>query len=128
VKLATVDPHDTPRDREALYGQPIRAVRSLYSHFYRYGDDRAAWLRGPSHGYLRRILLDGRAATRGLARPDGVARLLDEHDAGKDHTYALSILLNLELWSRQFADGDGAPEEALKLASAQSPLAERYAA
>jgi hypothetical protein len=102
---------------DGLRGLPIRAARGLYHGFYRYGDERADWLRGPSRDYLRAVLLSPRTSARGIARPAGVLRLLEEHDAGKDHAYALSILLGLELWCRQFADGDGAPAEVRAMAS-----------
>lgn len=64
---------------------------------------------GPSHAYGEDVLLSPRAVERGLFDPTGVRRLFEEHMAGRDHTLGLAILLGLELWHRQFVDGDPAP-------------------
>jgi hypothetical protein len=96
---------------ERLRAASAHAVHAAYHRFYDYGDSRDDWLRGASRAYVRQVLLDERTAGRGFARPAGLRRLLDEHDAGRDHTTALSILLGLELWQRQFVDGDGPPDE-----------------
>ena len=60
---------------------------------------------------MEEVLLSERAADRGLVRPEGVRRLLAEHQSGADRSFALGQLLNLELWQRMFIDGDR-PREA----------------
>ncbi len=66
-----------------------------------------AWFRGPLAEYARGILLEPRAVDRGLFRREAVSRLLDEHLAGVfDHAYRLWALLVLELWQRQWLDGE----------------------
>jgi asparagine synthase (glutamine-hydrolysing) len=80
--------------------------KRLHKHVYQSGHDVGACLRGPSRDYLSRVLCSDTCAERGLAEPAGVRRLLDEHMAGVDHSMALSLLLGIELWHRQFIDGD----------------------
>jgi asparagine synthase (glutamine-hydrolysing) len=61
------------------------------------------WLRGPLAGLAREVLLDRQALWRGVFRPEAVARLLEEHLAGRfDHAYRLWALLVLELWQRRW--------------------------
>ena len=109
------------RPGESLRQGSARALRHAYHRVYAYGDSRSDWLRGPSRAYLRAVLLEERTLERGFARADGVRRLLDEHDAGRDHSNAPGLLLGLELWSRQFADGDGPPGEIMGLMRGRGP-------
>jgi asparagine synthase (glutamine-hydrolysing) len=52
-------------------------------------------------------VLGERAIERGLFDRRFVKNLVDEHQAGlKDHSERLWSLLNLELWLRQFIDGE----------------------
>ncbi len=65
------------------------------------------WFRGPLAGFAREVLLDSRTTSRGLFREEAVRRLLDDHVAGRfDHAYRLWSLLFLELWQRQWLDGN----------------------
>jgi asparagine synthase (glutamine-hydrolysing) len=67
----------------------------------------ADWLRGPLKGMATELLLDGRLKDRGLFHAPVVARLWDEHQRGRrDHRHRLWSLIMLELWFRQFADGE----------------------
>lgn len=50
------------------------------------------------------MLLDPRAAGRGIVRPAAVEALLRRHAAGEDHAMALWALLSLELWFRTCVD------------------------
>jgi hypothetical protein len=79
-----------------------RAKERLYSH----GEKREVWIRTRAGAYLEDVLLGPRCLQRGLFREAGVRRLLDEQMAGADHAKALGQLLNVELWQRQFVDGD----------------------
>jgi asparagine synthase (glutamine-hydrolysing) len=63
------------------------------------------WFRGPLKDELRAVLLDPVSQSRGLFRPETVAKLVDEHiDAKRDHAYRLWNLLILELWFRNHID------------------------
>jgi asparagine synthase (glutamine-hydrolysing) len=64
-----------------------------------FGVPLARWFRGDLKTLAHDVLLDGQARNRGLFRPDGVQRLLDDHAAGRaDHGHRLWCLLMLELW------------------------------
>jgi asparagine synthase (glutamine-hydrolysing) len=57
-------------------------------------------------GYLRDLLLSSRSRSRGYFKSDRVARLIDEHAAGRaDHHELLWKLVVLEEWHRRFTDG-----------------------
>jgi asparagine synthase (glutamine-hydrolysing) len=66
------------------------------------------WTGGRWNDMVRDVLLDRRARERGVTDPRGVARLLDDHRAGRRRGGdAIWALLNLELWYRTFIDGSG---------------------
>ena len=66
------------------------------------------WTAGRWNGVVRDVLLEPRTRQRGLVRPDAVARLLDDHQAGRRQAGdVIWALLNLELWHRTFIDGAG---------------------
>jgi len=70
--------------------------------------DYASHLRSPVGTSLLGVLLDDRTLDRGQIRREGVRELIDETLAGSGrHTQALGTLLTLELFQRQFIDGDG---------------------
>ncbi|MGO9528099.1 MAG: asparagine synthase-related protein [Verrucomicrobiia bacterium] len=74
---------------------------------YKHYVDVAGWLRGPLRPHIESVLLDKRTLTRGLYRGDGVGELVNAHMSGRhDHGSALLLLLFLELWNRQFVDGE----------------------
>ncbi len=76
------------------------------------------WFRGELKDELRAVLLDPVATSRGLFRPEAVARLIDEHIEMKcDHAYKLWGLLMLELWFRHHIDTPAkiSPENISKL-------------
>lgn len=73
---------------------------------YRQGESRDDWLRGPSRAFLERILLSPRLGDHGVFSPKGVARLLDRQAAGEPLAGLVGIVLQVELWQRQFEDGD----------------------
>ena len=84
----------------------MRVVKGIAHKMYDYGDLRDEWLRGPSRAFVDDVLLSPRLGDRGVADPDGVRRLVAEHMNGHDHTLAISILLQIELWHRCFIDGE----------------------
>ncbi len=70
-----------------------------------FGIPLGAWLRRDM-APARELLLSRRARERGLLDMAAVARLIDEHEAGRrDHNRQLWALLTLEEWHRQFVDG-----------------------
>ena len=71
--------------------------------------DYAGELRRESADLLS-VLLEPRTLDRGQLQPAGVKRLVDATlDGRRNHTRALGMLLTLELFQRQFVDGDGFP-------------------
>ena len=63
------------------------------------------WFRGPMQPFLREQLLSEKSSRRGLLRPEGVRRMVEEHTAGRrDYTHQLWTLLMLELWFQRFID------------------------
>ncbi len=64
------------------------------------------WLRTSLLPMMHDLLLDGRLRTRGIFETREVARLVQEHTAGRrSHGHRLWSLMMLELWFRQFVDG-----------------------
>jgi asparagine synthase (glutamine-hydrolysing) len=64
------------------------------------------WLRGPLSTMTGDLLTDGRLRARGLFQQREVERLWNDHRTGRaDHRHRLWQLLMLELWFRQFVDG-----------------------
>jgi asparagine synthase (glutamine-hydrolysing) len=65
------------------------------------------WLRGPLAPMVDALLLDGRMRDRGVFNDRAVATLWREHrDGANDHRHRLWSLVMLELWFRQFVDGE----------------------
>ncbi len=64
----------------------------------------ADWLRGDLRGWAREVLLDPIALGRGVFRTSAVRTLLDEHDAGVDHSQRLWALIMLEQWQAELVD------------------------
>lgn len=92
--------------RTAFTKRYMATVKGAYHRIYTYGDHRDEWLRTASRPFIERILLSDRCADHGLVDPRGIRTLVEEHMAGKDHTLALSLVLGIELWQRQFVDGE----------------------
>jgi len=73
-----------------------------------------AWFRGAYRHIIDEYVLSERAAARGLFEPKYVRDLAARHQAGENHTERLWSLVNVEIWLRQFMDGEaaGQPVEA----------------
>jgi len=84
------------------------------------------WTRGDWHDTVRQVLLDSRAAQRGVTDARAVRSLLDAHRAGRrDAGEIVWSLLNLELWYRTWIDGEGVQQLGeTGTTSARSPAAE----
>jgi asparagine synthase (glutamine-hydrolysing) len=66
----------------------------------------STWLNTHRDGFVQDVLLDDRALARGIFAPGAVERLIvDSNGTGRSHEPLLAVLL-LELWHRQFIDGD----------------------
>ncbi|GAA1809688.1 asparagine synthase (glutamine-hydrolyzing) [Planosporangium flavigriseum] len=70
-----------------------------------FGVPLASWLRTELRDLSRDVLTDATARGRGLFRPESVAALLDQHDAGIDHSTRIWALMQFELWHRMYVDG-----------------------
>ena len=67
------------------------------------------WLAGPQLETVEKLLLEPRALSWGVFKPEGLKRLFAEHRSGrKDHYERIWRLLNLELWRRDFIERDPA--------------------
>ena len=65
------------------------------------------WMKGPLLPVLRHVLQRSRLVEAGIFRGEAIARLLDEHVAGRsDHHVRLWMLLNLEIWYRMVLGGE----------------------
>jgi asparagine synthase (glutamine-hydrolysing) len=72
-----------------------------------FGMPVAEWFRGELRETAGDLLLGRRASERGYFRRAEVEGLLGEHDRlERDHSYRLWALLFLELWFREFIDGE----------------------
>jgi asparagine synthase (glutamine-hydrolysing) len=86
----------------------LAAARSLLPESVRERKDKMGfpvpfveWARGPLREFVREILLGSAARSRGIYRPEGVARLLEsERPFGRE----LWGLLCLETWFQTFID------------------------
>jgi asparagine synthase (glutamine-hydrolysing) len=68
-----------------------------------FGVPIAQWLRGPFRALIEQTLAPERLRRVGLFAPDGVARLVSEHLAGRhDHRKVLWQLLVFELWREAY--------------------------
>jgi asparagine synthase (glutamine-hydrolysing) len=66
----------------------------------------AYWFRRDLHMPTQRIFLESQMVQAGYFRQSAMQAMLDEHAVGKtDHNYRLWLLLNMELWYRQFISG-----------------------
>jgi asparagine synthase (glutamine-hydrolysing) len=69
-----------------------------------FGVPMAQWLRTDLRDLSRDVLTDGTARSRDYFRQDYVTGLLDEHDAGRNHSTRIWALIQFELWHRAFLD------------------------
>jgi len=65
-----------------------------------------AWFRGPFRSFVDEYVLGDRARARGIFDHTYVRRLVDEHQRGANHAERLWMLINFEMWQRQFFDGE----------------------
>ena len=65
----------------------------------------ARWLRGEFKHIVDEFVLSERALRRNVFNPNTVRQIVTEHNA-VDHSAKLWLLLNFEIWARQFIDGE----------------------
>ncbi|MFP4323642.1 MAG: asparagine synthetase B family protein, partial [Anaerolineales bacterium] len=71
----------------------------------------ATWYRTVLREDVAKVLLADRTLARGIFRPEGLQRILDEHQAAHaNHRFLIWSLLAFEWWCRLFLDGDPLPE------------------
>jgi len=67
-----------------------------------------SWYQGPLMTYVKTVLLDRKALSRGFFQDAYIRRVLDEHLSGKvNHRLLIWSLLSFEFWNRLFMDGEG---------------------
>jgi len=63
------------------------------------------WFKGELSQFVLDVLTDPRVQQRGVFRPQAVKQLWDDHQSGRGiYDNQLWLLLNFELWARQFLD------------------------
>jgi asparagine synthase (glutamine-hydrolysing) len=86
--LRKILPEDILQRRKMGFGVPL-------SH----------WFRSEMKDFVREVLLSEKSLGRGLFKPAGVTRMVEEHTSGeRDHAHQLWTLLMLELWYQRFVD------------------------
>jgi asparagine synthase (glutamine-hydrolysing) len=66
-----------------------------------------AWFRGPFRRWVDEYVVSDRALSRGLFVPEFVRGLVERHQSGaENHAERLWMLINFEMWQRQFIDGE----------------------
>jgi asparagine synthase (glutamine-hydrolysing) len=77
-----------------------------------FGVPIASWFRGSLAALPAEVLLDPRATGRGVFRPGGIRRLIDDHRSGaEDNSAKLWSLLQLELWFQTYVDATEPTEQ-----------------
>jgi asparagine synthase (glutamine-hydrolysing) len=63
------------------------------------------WFREDLRGWVRSLLSPDRLRRRGYFEPDGIARVLGEHESGRrDHSLFIWAMLMLEVWHQLYMD------------------------
>ena len=68
------------------------------------------WFRSTFQPIIQEYVLGERALSRGIFNREYVQKLVAEHEAGANHSERLWMLVNFEMWQRQFLDGGSATE------------------
>jgi asparagine synthase (glutamine-hydrolysing) len=74
-----------------------------------------AWFRGPFRGLVDEYVLGERTRARGIFDRSYLQQLVNEHQAGANHAERLWMLINFEMWQRQFFDGEATQVSQLDL-------------
>jgi asparagine synthase (glutamine-hydrolysing) len=77
----------------------------VYRRKMGFGVPVGQWFRGEMKDFVRDVLLSERSLSRGIIRPEMIAKYVDEHTTGRfDHAFQIWTLLMLELWFQRFID------------------------
>jgi asparagine synthase (glutamine-hydrolysing) len=68
------------------------------------------WFRSTFQPIIKEYVLGERALSRGIFNREYVQRLVAEHERGANHSERLWMLVNFEMWQRQFLDGGSTTE------------------
>lgn len=74
-----------------------------------------AWFRGPFRGLVDEYVLGERTDARGIFDRSYLQQLVNEHQGGANHAERLWMLINFEMWQRQFFDGEAVQVNQLDL-------------
>ena len=72
-----------------------------------------SWFRGPFSSVVDEYVLSERTLARGIFERSFLKRLVAEHQSGQNHAERLWMLVNFEIWQRQFLDGEALPSQQL---------------
>lgn len=93
---------------------PYLPRRLRYRRKQGFGVPIEHWFRGDLRELLRDVLLDGRLAQRGYFQMDAVEKLIRDHETRQaSWHFQLWNLMMMELWHRNFVDGDAATPQSL---------------
>jgi asparagine synthase (glutamine-hydrolysing) len=71
------------------------------------------WFRGPFKSVVDEYVLGERTLARGIFERGFLKKLVAEHQSGLNHAERLWMLINFEIWQRQFMDGETLPSQQL---------------
>ena len=71
------------------------------------------WFRGPFKSVVDEYVLGERTLARGIFERGFLKKLVAEHQSGLNHAERLWMLVNFEIWQRQFLDGEALPSQQL---------------
>jgi asparagine synthetase B (glutamine-hydrolysing) len=104
-------PHADPRLIGIAHGgrsHGAAALRQLTTREPSRRRPEHTWVRTAVNTLAPRLLLAGQFDGRGMVLPSALRQLWEEHRLGRhDHTRRFWSLLMLELWFREYVDGDG---------------------
>jgi asparagine synthase (glutamine-hydrolysing) len=113
--------------KEALEG--VLPDEILHRRKRGFGAPMGAWLKRELKPLLRAVLSRRAIERRGLFEWSRVEQTIALHEANRaDHTDHLLALLNFELWSRMYIDGERPADLGEALREAASPRPVRVAA
>ncbi|MDH4053923.1 MAG: asparagine synthase (glutamine-hydrolyzing) [Gammaproteobacteria bacterium] len=84
-----------------------------------FGAPIGGWFKSELSSFLDQVLSEQRVRERGLVDWEFLSQLIDAHKSNReDHTDHLLALVNLEIWSQLFIDGDSHEEVTARMARA----------
>ncbi len=88
--------------------EPFLPADVIYRPKTGFGAPLRRWIRGELRPLLADLLSPDSLARRGMFDPSAVRRLIQRNERGQvDVAYTLLSLMSIEIWCRQFIDGEG---------------------